>query len=104
LYFGFHVVQIALWCSKCCSFQAFIEVFGLTVGTIVVVNAVGDTIDPGTARPAAGVRTEDGRGLLDAWRATAAGHVPKRVRVGTNTTISGRHRRPARQGPDVKGP
>ena len=53
--------------------MASIKVAGLTVGAIVVVNAVGDVIDPDMERPIAGARTEDGRWLLDARRAIAAG-------------------------------
>jgi L-aminopeptidase/D-esterase-like protein len=67
--------------------MASIKVAGLTVGALVVVNAVGDVIDPDTARPIAGARTEDGRRLLDARRAIAAGQVPERLLAGTNTTI-----------------
>jgi L-aminopeptidase/D-esterase-like protein len=67
--------------------MASIRVAGLTVGALVVVNAVGDVIDPDTARPIAGARTEDGRRLLDARRAIAAGQLPERLLAGTNTTI-----------------
>jgi L-aminopeptidase/D-esterase-like protein len=67
--------------------MASLRVAGLTVGALVVVNAVGDVIDPDTARPIAGARTEDGRRLLDARRAIAAGQVPERLLAGTNTTI-----------------
>jgi L-aminopeptidase/D-esterase-like protein len=67
--------------------MASLRVAGLTVGALVVVNAVGDVIDPDTARPIAGARTEDGRQLLDARRAIAAGQVPERLLAGTNTTI-----------------
>jgi L-aminopeptidase/D-esterase-like protein len=67
--------------------MASLRVAGLTVGALVVVNAVGDVIDPDTARPIAGARTEDGRRLLDARRAIAAGQLPERLLAGTNTTI-----------------
>ncbi|RCW64742.1 P1 family peptidase [Pseudorhodoferax soli] len=67
--------------------MASIQVAGLTVGAIVVANAVGDIIDPDTAQPIAGARTEDGRRLLDARRAIASGQVPERLLAGTNTTI-----------------
>jgi L-aminopeptidase/D-esterase-like protein len=66
--------------------MASIKVAGLTVGALVVVNAVGDVMDPDTARPIAGARTEDGRRLLDARRAIAAGQVPERLLASTNTT------------------
>jgi L-aminopeptidase/D-esterase-like protein len=38
---------------------------GLIVGAIVAVNAAGSVIDPRTGKPVAGVRTPDGRGLVD---------------------------------------
>jgi L-aminopeptidase/D-esterase-like protein len=38
---------------------------GLIVGAIVAVNAVGSVIDPRTGRAVAGVRTADGKGLVD---------------------------------------
>ncbi|MCY3548273.1 MAG: P1 family peptidase [Gemmatimonadetes bacterium] len=57
---------------------------GLAVGAIVVVNAVGDVIDPGTGRIVAGARTEDG-GFADA-RLILRGVVP-RSRPRENTTI-----------------
>ena len=39
---------------------------GLIVAALVIVNAVGDVIDPGTGRIIAGVRTPDGRSFADA--------------------------------------
>ena len=57
---------------------------GLTVGAIVVVNAVGDVIDPGTGRVVAGARTEDG-GFADARRIVRGEYPP--ARPGENTTI-----------------
>jgi len=59
---------------------------GLVVGAIVVVNAVGDVIDPATGRVVAGTRNADGT-LADARTlirsgATIAGPTP-----GQNTTI-----------------
>ena len=44
---------------------ALVTADGLIVGAIVAVNAVGSVIDPRTAKPVAGVRTADGRGLED---------------------------------------
>jgi L-aminopeptidase/D-esterase-like protein len=67
--------------------MASIKVAGLTVGAIVVVNAVGDVIDPDTARPIAGARTPDGSRLLDTRRAIVSGQAPERLLAGTNTTI-----------------
>lgn len=57
---------------------------GLTVGAIVVVNAVGDVIDPSTGRVVAGARTDDG-GFADA-RLILRGVVPS-SRPRENTTI-----------------
>src|SRR6185503_3033359 len=38
---------------------------GATVGAIVAVNAVGDVIDPDTGRVVAGMRSADGKSLVD---------------------------------------
>ena len=38
---------------------------GVIVSALVAVNAVGDVIDPATGRVIAGMRTEDGRSLVD---------------------------------------
>ncbi|MCH7890197.1 MAG: P1 family peptidase, partial [Gemmatimonadetes bacterium] len=59
---------------------------GLTVAAIVVVNAVGDIIDPATGSVIAGVRTADGRGLADARTLlrTGASNEPQ---SGANTTL-----------------
>ena len=38
---------------------------GTVIAALVVVNAVGDVIDPSTGRTVAGVRTADGSGLVD---------------------------------------
>ena len=59
---------------------------GLTVAVIVVVNAVGDIIDPATGSVIAGVRTADGRGLADARTLlrTGASNEPQ---SGANTTL-----------------
>lgn len=38
---------------------------GLTIGALVVANAVGDVVDPETGQLVAGARTADGRGLAD---------------------------------------
>ena len=38
---------------------------GITVGAIVAVNAVGSVVDPQTGNVVAGIRTEDGKELLD---------------------------------------
>ena len=59
---------------------------GLTVAAIVVVNAVGDIIDPATGSVIAGVRTEDGRGFADARTLLRTG-VPNGPESGANTTL-----------------
>lgn len=60
---------------------------GLTVAAIVVVNAVGDVIDPATGAVVAGVRTTDGKALADARKLIRAGATRPGVRAGENTTI-----------------
>ena len=58
----------------------------LLVGAIVVVNAVGDVIDPTTGSVVAGVRAADGKGLADA-RKLLRSDTPAPPKVGQNTTI-----------------
>jgi L-aminopeptidase/D-esterase-like protein len=58
---------------------------GLVVAAIVVVNAVGDIIDPATGRVVAGVRTTGG-GFVDARKILRGGSVGA-TRPGENTTI-----------------
>jgi L-aminopeptidase/D-esterase-like protein len=60
---------------------------GLTISAIVVVNAVGDVVDPATGAVVAGVRSEDGRALADARRLLRSGATRPAVRSGENTTI-----------------
>ncbi len=60
---------------------------GLTVAAIVVVNAVGDIIDPTTGSVIAGVRTADGRGLADARMLLRAGAWIE-PESGANTTLA----------------
>ena len=45
---------------------AEIRVGDLVVAALIVVNAVGDVVDPATGRVVAGARGEDGRTLVDA--------------------------------------
>jgi L-aminopeptidase/D-esterase-like protein len=59
---------------------------GLVVSALVVVNAVGDVIDPATGQVVAGARSEDGRTLADARLLLRAGR-SNRSRPGENTTI-----------------
>jgi L-aminopeptidase/D-esterase-like protein len=59
---------------------------GITIAALVVVNAIGDVVDPNTNAVVAGVRTIDGSSLLDArelLRDNAA-----TGRSGENTTIA----------------
>ena len=63
---------------------------GLVVGAVVVVNAVGDVIDPRTGQVVAGARTEAG-GFADARRILRGerpgGERPGALPTGLNTTI-----------------
>jgi len=58
---------------------------GLVVSAIVVVNAVGDVIDPSNGQVIAGMRGKDGK-LADARKVLRAGS-PVAARPGQNTTI-----------------
>ena len=60
---------------------------GLTIAAIVVVNAVGDVIDPSTGAVVAGVRTPEGTALADVRRLIRAGATRPAARSGENTTI-----------------
>jgi L-aminopeptidase/D-esterase-like protein len=66
---------------------ASVTVGGVTVGALIAVNALGEVIDPDTAQPVAGARTEDGLALLDTRRALLRGEPPKPLLAGTNTTL-----------------
>jgi L-aminopeptidase/D-esterase-like protein len=66
---------------------ASVTVEGITVGALIACNALGDVIDPDTARPIAGARTRNGKALLDSRRALLRGEPPKPHLAGTNTTI-----------------
>src|SRR3989442_3782712 len=60
----------------------------VVVGAVVAVNAVGDVRDPETGQLVAGVRdTPDGRRLVDAARALAAGEAATRFATPEHTTI-----------------
>ena len=67
--------------------SASVSVAGVTVGALIACNAVGDVIDPDTARPVAGARTADGLHLADTRRALLRGDVAQSLLAGTNTTI-----------------
>jgi len=56
------------------------------VAAIVAVNAVGDIIDPETAKVVAGARNPDGS-LADARKILRAGAAVDQARPGENTTI-----------------
>ena len=61
---------------------------GLAVAAIVATNAVGDIIDPSTGQVIAGLRTEDGKALVDVRKALRDGSLLKaKPRAGENTTI-----------------
>jgi L-aminopeptidase/D-esterase-like protein len=60
---------------------------GLVVGAIVVVNAVGDIIDPQTGQVVAGARAADGS-LADARKLLRSGRGVAPARPGENTTIA----------------
>jgi L-aminopeptidase/D-esterase-like protein len=60
---------------------------GLVVAALVVVNTVGDVIDPATGRVIAGVRTDDGKGLADVRTLIRAGALAPPGLFGRNTTI-----------------
>lgn len=59
---------------------------GLVVAALVVVNAVGDVIDPSTGRVVAGMRNADGT-LADARALLRRGMDPGPARPGENTTL-----------------
>jgi L-aminopeptidase/D-esterase-like protein len=64
---------------------------GLVVGAIVVVNAVGDVIDPQSGKVVAGLRTEDGKSLADVRSLLRSGELLRRAQSqpqpGQNTTL-----------------
>jgi L-aminopeptidase/D-esterase-like protein len=63
---------------------------GLTVGAIVAVNAVGDVIDPDTGRVVAGMRSADGKSLVDVRKLIREGAFSRAVapRAGENTSLA----------------
>ena len=60
---------------------------GLVVGAMVVVNAVGDVIDPSTGQVVAGARSANGT-LVDARKLLRNGAKITAPRAGENTTIA----------------
>ena len=67
--------------------SASITVDGITVGALVVCNALGDVVDPSTGDVIAGARTADGKRLLNIREAIIRGESPTPLLAGTNTTI-----------------
>jgi L-aminopeptidase/D-esterase-like protein len=61
---------------------------GLVVAALVVVNAVGDVIDPATGHVVAGARTPDGHALVDARKLVRSGALMRPMRSAENTTIA----------------
>jgi L-aminopeptidase/D-esterase-like protein len=66
---------------------ASLRVGGATVGAIVVVNAVGDVVDPASGRPIAGALTADGSDLAGTTASLLAGDLPPPRDRGSATTI-----------------
>jgi L-aminopeptidase/D-esterase-like protein len=67
--------------------SASVRVGGVTVAALVVVNAIGDVIDPRTGKVVAGARSEDGRALVGSMQALLRGESPTHPRPGGATTI-----------------
>lgn len=67
--------------------SASIQVGGFTIGALIVVNAVGDVIDPATGELIAGARTADGMRLFDTMAAFRRGEFPAALQPGEATTI-----------------
>ncbi len=66
---------------------ASVRVGDVTAGALIACNAVGDVVDPDTARVVAGARTADGRQCADVRHALLRGEAPHPLLAGTNTTI-----------------
>lgn len=67
--------------------SASITIDGVTVGALIACNALGDVIDPDTARVIAGARSADGLRLRETRRALLRGDPPQTLLAGSNTTI-----------------
>jgi len=67
--------------------SAGIEVHGVRIAALVAANAVGDVIDPATARVVAGSRQSDGRTPRRITAALARGLMPPDIVAGAATTI-----------------
>jgi len=66
---------------------ASVQVNGVTVAALVVVNAVGDVLDPRTGRLIAGARSVDGRSLHGSAEALLRGEPLGPLQVGGATTL-----------------
>lgn len=64
-----------------------IKVGELQVAALVAVNAVGDVVDPRTAKIVAGARTSDGKALANTLETLKRAPVPHPSGDGENTTI-----------------
>ena len=67
--------------------SASVCVDGTTVAALVVVNAVGDVIDPASGRVIAGARSADGRSLQDTMASMLRGELPLTLQPGAATTL-----------------
>jgi len=67
--------------------SAAITLHGVTVAALVAVNATGDVIDPADGRIVAGARSADGRTMIGAAQAIAAGEWPDALQIGASTTL-----------------
>jgi L-aminopeptidase/D-esterase-like protein len=66
---------------------ASLRVAGVTVAALIVVNAVGDVIDPARGLPLAGARSADGSRLVGTTATLLAGELPPVLQAGAATTI-----------------
>lgn len=68
--------------------SASVTINSVTIGAIVVCNALGDVVDPDTGQVIAGARlSAEELSLIDSRQAILAGHAPRPILAGTNTTL-----------------
>jgi L-aminopeptidase/D-esterase-like protein len=67
--------------------RAALTVNGITVAAIVVVNAVGDVVDPASGLVIAGARSADGLSMMGTTQAFLRGELPTELWGGTATTL-----------------
>lgn len=60
---------------------------GVIVGALVVVNALGDVIDPDTGQIVAGARNPDGKGFADSFQCMIVGRLGSPL-PDSNTTLA----------------